>query len=110
MQIESKKGVDLLDEMLAKYGEQVAGIIIGPCDMAVSMGCGLDINAPEMIENITKTIKVCQKHGKSIGIFMDDDKVAERWHKEGMNIYWIGTELTMLSAEISRNKKRIEEF
>ena len=41
---------------------------------------------------------------------MDDDKVAERWHKEGMNIYWIGTELTMLSAEINRNKKRIEEF
>ena len=110
LQIESKKGVDLLDEMLTKYGEHVAGIIIGPCDMAVSMGCGLDVNAPEMIENITKTIKVCQKHEKSVGIFMDDDKVAERWHKEGMNIYWIGTELTMLSAEINRNKKRIEEF
>lgn len=110
LQIESKKGVDLLDEMLTKYGEHVAGIIIGPCDMAVSMGCGLDVNAPEMIENITKTIKTCQKHEKSIGMFMDDDKVAERWHKEGMNIYWIGTELTMLSAEINRNKKRIEEF
>lgn len=110
LQIESKKGVDLLDEMLEKYGEHVAGILIGPCDMAVSMGCGLDVNAPEMIENIRKTIKTCQKHGKSIGMFMDDDTVAERWHKEGMNIYWIGTELTMLSAEIKRNKKRITEF
>lgn len=110
LQIESKKGVDLLDEMLTKYGEHVAGIIIGPCDMAVSMGCGLDVNAPEMIENITKTIQTCQKHGKSIGMFMDDDKVAERWHKEGMNIYWIGTELTMLSAEIQRNRRRIDEF
>lgn len=110
LQIESKKGVDLLDEMLKKYGEHVAGIIIGPCDMAVSLGCGLDINAPEMIENITKTIKICEKHSKSIGIFMDDDNVAERWHKDGMNIYWIGTELTMLAAEIKRNRRRIDEF
>jgi 2-keto-3-deoxy-L-rhamnonate aldolase RhmA len=110
IQIESKKGVDLLDEMLTKYGDQIAGIIIGPCDMAVSMGCGLDINAPEMIENITKTIKVSKKHNKSIGMFMDDDKVAERWHNEGMNFYWIGTEMTMLAREIARNRKRIDEF
>ncbi len=110
LQIESTKGVDLLDEMLTKYGEHVAGILIGPCDMAVSMGCGLNLDAPEMIANITKTIATCKKHGKSIGMFMDDDKVAERWHKEGMNIYWIGTEFTMLSAEIKRNKARIEEF
>ena len=110
LQIESKKGVDLLDEMLTKHGDQIAGIIIGPCDMAVSLGCGLDINAEPMIECITKTIKTCQKHGKSIGMFMDDDKVAKRWHDEGMNIYWIGTELTMLSAEIARNKRAVDEF
>jgi 2-keto-3-deoxy-L-rhamnonate aldolase RhmA len=110
LQIESKLGTDLLDEMLTKYGDQIAGIIIGPNDMAVSMGLGLDINAPAMIDNITKTIKVCKDHGKSIGIFMDDDNVAERWHNEGMNLYWIGTELTMLSAEIKRNRQRIDEF
>lgn len=110
LQIESTKGVNLLDEMLERYGEQVAGIIIGPCDMAVSMGCGLDVNADPMINNITKTIAICKKHGKSCGIFMDDDNVAERWHKEGMNIYWVGTELTMLGAEIARIKRRIEEF
>lgn len=110
LQIESTKGVELLDEILIKYGEQVAGIIIGPCDMAVSMGCGLDVNAEPMIDNITKTIAICKKHGKSCGIFMDDDNVAERWHKEGMNIYWVGTELTMLGAEIKRIKQRIETF
>lgn len=110
LQIESKQGVDLLDEMLTKYGEHVAGIIIGPCDMAVSLGCGLDVDHPKMIENITKTIKTCDKHGKSIGMFMDDDKVAKRWHNAGMNIYWIGTEITLLSAELQRNKKCIEEF
>jgi len=110
LQIESELGVNTLDEMLTTYGEHVAGIIIGPCDMAVSLGCGLDVNADKMIENIEKTISVCKKHKKSIGMFMDDDTVAERWHKKGMNIYWIGTETTLLSAELIRNKKRIEEF
>ena len=110
IQIESKQGVDLLDEMLTKYGEHIAGVIIGPCDMAVSLGCGLDVNADLMIENITKTINTCEKHGKSIGMFMDDDTVAKRWHDQGMNIYWIGTELTLFGAELQRNKKCIEEF
>lgn len=110
LQIESKLGVDTLDEMLMKYGEQIAGIIIGPCDMAVSMGCGLDVNADKMIENIEKTISICKKHQKSIGMFMDDDVVAERWHQRGMNIYWIGTEITLLAAELNRTKNRIEAF
>ena len=110
LQIESKKGTDLLDEMFERYGEHIAGVIIGPCDMAVSMGCGLDMNAAPLIENIEKTISICKKHNKSIGMFMDDDKVAKRWHERGMNIYWIGTEITLLSAELMRNKKAIEEF
>lgn len=110
LQIESQQGVDLLDEMLTRYGEQVAGIIIGPSDMAVSLGCGLDVNAEPMIQNITKVIKTCEKHGKSIGMFMDDDNVAQRWHNEGMNIYWIGTELMYIAAETARLKSRIEEF
>ena len=110
LQIESTQGVELLDEILTKYGDQVAGLIIGPNDMSVSMGCGLDINAEPVIANIEKTIDICKKHEKSLGIFMDDDNVAQRWHERGMNIYWIGTELTMLAAEIARNKKRIEEF
>ena len=110
LQIESTKGVNLLDKMLTKYGNHVAGVIIGPCDMAVSMGCGLDVNAPEMIENIEKTIAVCKKHNKSIGMFMDDDKVAKRWHDRGMNIYWVGTEITLFASELKRVKESIDNF
>jgi len=110
LQIESKQGTDLLDEMLTKYGDQVAGIIIGPNDMGVSMGCGLDMEHPDLIANIRKTIEICQKHKKSIGMFMVDDKEAERWYKEGMNFFWVGTELVMLGTEIARNKAAIDKF
>lgn len=110
LQIESEKGVKLLDEVLEKYSDQIAGIIIGPCDMAVSMGCGLDTCADKMIENITRTITICQKHKKSIGMFMNDDEEAERWYRQGMNIFWIGVELSLLGAELKRNRNRIDEF
>lgn len=110
LQIESKKGTDLLDEMLTKYGDQVAGVIIGPNDMGVSMGTGLDMQAPALIENIERTVEICQKHEKSIGMFMSNDVEAEKWYKKGMNIFWIGTELSLLSAELKRTGKRVSEF
>ena len=110
LQIESELGTATLDEMLTKHGDQIAGIIIGPCDMAVSMGCGLDVNAAPVVENIRKTIAICKKHNKSIGIFMDDDVVAERWYREGMNIFWVGVETTLLAAELVRTQKRIASF
>ena len=43
-------------------------------------------------------------------MFMDDDLIAEKWHNEGMNIYWLGTELTMFTSEVKRNRQRIDEF
>ena len=110
IQIESTQGVNLLDEMLTKYGDQIAGVIIGPCDMAVSMGCGLDTTCDAMIDNITRTIEACKKHNKSIGMFMNNDEEAEYWYKRGMNFFWVNTELGMLATEIARNKKRIDEF
>ncbi len=110
LQIESVQGTELLDEILTKYGEHVAGVIIGPNDMGVSMGTGLDMQAPALIANIKKTVEICQKHKKSIGMFMVDDKEAEQWYKEGMNFFWVGTELVMLGDEVRRNKARIDEF
>lgn len=110
LQIESQKGVDLLDEMLTRYGDQVAGVIIGPNDMGVSMGTGLDMEAPALVANWKKVTEVATKHGKSSGMFMVNDKEAERWYKEGMNIFWIGTELSLFGAELKRTGKRVQEF
>ncbi|MBR2930457.1 MAG: hypothetical protein IKC32_04430 [Clostridia bacterium] len=110
IQIESKKGTDLLDEMLTKYGDQIAGVIIGPNDMGVSMGCGLDMQHPDLIANIEKTVAICQAHKKTIGMFMCNDDEAEYWHNKGMNLYWVGTEIGMLGAEVRRNKARIDSF
>lgn len=104
LQIESRIGTDNLDEMLTRYGDEIAGVIIGPYDMAVFLGCGLDIHAEAMTENIGRTITICKKHSKSIGMWMENDAIAEKWFRAGMNIFWYGTDITMLTTELTRAK------
>ncbi|MBO5305382.1 MAG: hypothetical protein J6B12_01335 [Clostridia bacterium] len=112
LQIESPEGIDLLDEMLTKYGEQVAGVIVGPFDLTVAMGYPdfKTQRGEEYYDCIRKVIRVSRAHGKSSGIFMNNDSAIKTWHKEGMNIYWVGTEMSMMAAEARRIKKFITEL
>ena len=41
---------------------------------------------------------------------MGGDAAIQKWHNEGMNIYWVNTELGMLMAEARRVKKFIMEL
>lgn len=113
LQIESPQGVELLDEILTKYGDQVAGIIIGPNDLEASMGYPtFNCEKPDETYNdcIRKVIKVSNAHGKSCGIFMMGDEDAKKWHKEGMNIFWVNVELGMIISEAKRVRKFIDEL
>ena len=38
---------------------------------------------------------------------MENNSMIEKWHKEGANIYWVSTELGMLSVEASHVRKLI---
>ena len=107
IQIESVQGVDILDEMLTKYGDEIAGILVGPADFGMSMGIGLTVNE-EMENHLRRLISICKKHGKSSGIFMGNDADIEKWYKEGMNIFWAGAEVGMLGKEIGRTKRFVD--
>lgn len=113
LQMESPQGIDLLDEMLTKYGEHIAGIIVGPNDLEAAMGYPtFDCEKPDekYDDYIRKVISVSRAHGKSAGIFMGGDAAIQKWHNEGMNIYWVNTELGMIMAEARRVKKFIMEL
>lgn len=88
IQIESPKGAENLDEMLTRYGEEIAGVIIGPSDMSIMCGCPLQYEDERLLTCIRRVIAVCHAHGKSIGMFMNDLAESRRWYGEGMNIFW----------------------
>ena len=108
IQIESPKGADLLDEILTKYGHEIAGIIIGPADTSIACGCPLKFDDERLITCIRKVITVCQAHKMSIGMFMNNLAECERWYGEGMNIFWTGSELECLLKGLKQIAKGID--
>lgn len=113
LQMESVQGIDLLDEMLTKYGDEIAGIIVGPNDLEASMGFPyFDCPKPDdTYDNyIRKVINVSKAHGKSTGIFMTTDAAMKKWYDEGMNIFWVNTELGMLTNEAKRVAELIKSY
>lgn len=110
IQTESPKGAENLDEILTKHGDQIAGVIIGPADMSILCGCPLQFDHPDLIACIRKTLATCQKHGKSIGKFMDDLDDSKRWYDEGMNIFWTCGETGALRAGIKQIADGIAAF
>ena len=113
LQMESPQGIDLLDEMLKRYGDHVAGVIVGPNDLEAAMGYPtFDCPKPDdrYDDYIRKVIRVSNAHGKSAGIFMGGDAAMTKWHREGINIFWVNTELGMLMAEAKRVKMLIDSL
>ncbi len=91
LQIESPLGVANLDEMLTRYGEEIAAAVVGPCDMANTCGCGIDIAAPIVLENAQRVVDICRRHGKPAGIFCTPGNLAY-YYNTGMRILWYGND------------------
>lgn len=101
LQIESPAGVENLPAILQAYGDQIAGIVIGPYDMSMQVGTPMDIDSPQAIEQIRKTIEICQASQVSVGIYCGNMAIAKRWHDEGMNILWISSDMDLLNQGVN---------
>ena len=110
IQIESPLGVENLDAMLTKHGDEVAGIIIGPCDLSIMCGCPLDFTAKPFLDCVYKTIEVCKAHNKSVGMFMGSMEIAKNWYDQGMNIFWHGGEEDCLAIGLKSLADTVANF
>jgi 2-keto-3-deoxy-L-rhamnonate aldolase RhmA len=92
VQIESQPGIDLLPEIIEKYGNEIAGIIIGPYDMSVMLGTPCNIKSDVMIEAIQKVFDICNERKMSCGIFCDDEVLSKKYRDMGANVLWACTD------------------
>lgn len=110
VQVESPLGADMLDEILTKYGHEIAGVIIGPSDMSIMCGCPLQYDAEPLVACIRKTLAICKAHNMSIGMFMNDMIEAKKWYDEGMNIFWHGTEAQAMQLGLKHLADEVAGF
>ena len=99
LQIESPLGIRNLDAMLSTYGAEVAGVIIGPCDLSIMSGVGLDTHSETTVREIHEIIAICKQHKKSIGMFLSPGEI-KYWVGEGMNILWCSSDVGFMAQGV----------
>jgi len=77
IQIEGKKGVENLDDILMVKG--LDAIFVGPYDLSQSLGVPGEIDHPRVIEKTKEVVGKVKKAGLSLGIYVDDVQTAKRW-------------------------------
>jgi len=100
VQIESKAGVDALDEILAVEG--VDGAFIGPADLAADLGRLGEHDAEDMLEN-TNTIlrKICAS-GKAAGILSMNENAIAQALEAGATYIGVGIDVMLFASAMRK--------
>ena len=96
IQIESIMGVDNIEQLLAF--DEVDGVMVGPLDIAGSLGVPGQTTHPLVIEASRKVIAACERHGKSCGTQVADATPAtvKALFDLGYNYAILGSDLFVL--------------
>ncbi len=105
LQIESRAGLAVLDEVAALEG--VDGIFIGPSDVAADMGYLGQPGAAPVQEAIRDAFERIGRHGKARGIMTLDLDQARRYRDLGASFMAIGTDVTVL---VNATQKLLRDF
>ena len=95
LQIESRRGIDSLEEILAVEG--ISGIIVGPSDLSIDLGVPLQYDNPRLIEAVERVLAGCQTRELSCGIYCATEQSISLWRDRGMNIIWSGCATDFIS-------------
>lgn len=96
LQIESPEGLAVLPQMLKRYPEEIACVLIGPYDSSIMVGTPFDITSDAMRRYMTQVFEVCRAADISCGSFVDSAAMIPYYKELGANVYWTGTEVALL--------------
>ena len=93
-QIESKRGLDNLEAIATTPG--VGGVFLGPIDLAVDMGHGLNIFHPEVEKAMDYLITSIKKLGKPVGTIALTPEQAKHFAELGVSFLALGADTGFL--------------
>jgi 2-dehydro-3-deoxyglucarate aldolase len=98
LQIESRAGVEAVDEIAAVDG--VDGVFIGPSDLAAGLGHLGNPGHPEVQEAIRYLYERISAHGKAVGTLAPVAADARRYLDMGMHFVAVGTDLGLFKQSV----------
>src|SRR5580704_11379704 len=106
--VESADAVANIDALLQTPG--LDGIMVGPADLAVTMGHLTDLNHPDVGAGIADVRSACQRNSVPFGIFAATEKAARRWAGEGAGFMTIGADTQFLDQGIATSRALAESL
>ncbi|NOD47635.1 MULTISPECIES: aldolase/citrate lyase family protein [unclassified Ruegeria] len=97
VQVESNKGMDALDDVLAT---DVDGVFIGPADLAADMGHLGDANHPEVVAAVLDAIRRIVAAGKAAGILTLDPDLQRKCLDLGATFVATNIDVTLFAKSI----------
>ncbi|MBT0958710.1 aldolase [Alphaproteobacteria bacterium KMM 3653] len=94
-QIEEASGLEACEEIAATPG--IDALFIGPSDLSINLG-KTDMNSPELRAAYERVGRACRAHGKCFVTWVPNAQMAVQWHRFGVTMFLVGSELTWMLA------------
>jgi len=107
LQIETKPGLDALDEIAAVEG--VDGVFIGPADLSAALGYLGDNRNPAVREAILGALARLKQAGKPAGILTPVEEDAKFWIEQGFGFVALGNDAALLARQAEALCARFKE-
>jgi 2-keto-3-deoxy-L-rhamnonate aldolase RhmA len=96
VKIETKRGVEHIDEIASVPGVDVA--FVGHMDLSVSLGVPGEYEHEKFVAAVDTVIAACKKHGKTGGCLVTTTDAARRWMAKGFRFVIYSTDVILLSS------------
>jgi 2-keto-3-deoxy-L-rhamnonate aldolase RhmA len=106
--VENEQALDHLDEIVTTPG--LDGVIVGPADLATSMGYLLDQGNEAVGRAIDLISQACLRHGVPFGSYTVTPEATGKWLAAGAQIATMGSDVSFLDAGIARAKANITDL
>ena len=100
VQVESKRGLENLDEILQVDG--VDGVFIGPADLSAALGYRGNPGHVEVQKIIVETIHKIRAAGKAAGILSADEILAQQYLALGTEFVAVGVDTSLLMKSLKQ--------
>ena len=106
-QIETRKAVDDLDEILSTPGIDLA--FIGPSDLSLSCGINSSLRSPEMRAIVDQVIASARRHGVAVGIQTYDMEIAAELVEAGVGMISCNTDVNAFLGGLESGVSELRE-
>jgi 2-keto-3-deoxy-L-rhamnonate aldolase RhmA len=108
LQIERDKAVEDIDDLLSVPG--VGGAIIGPNDLALSMGVRSDDMLGALEQPIQRVLDAALKRKVPCGIHIANLEWLAEWQRRGMQLICYSTDINFLRNGVANGIRKLQEL